>query len=377
MSCSGSPMLAGNWRMVTAAHLRKNAEMDAVLPAWKRLSDHSLAPAGLNAPELVMPLLRGLPGAELAVVKQGNDLLFALPIKKRRFMPALFTNWMTELTIVGEPHLDREFPEAGLTSFINHLKSPILLHSLTVNGPFWNQLARQDAQVSILKSWERAALNLAGTYEAWAESNFGAERRMEFRRLADRLSELGNFESLSLEVGRDCKPWVADLLELEAAGWKVKRGTAIAKKPALRAAFRDACQFLAAAGKLRFWKLALDGKTIAIACAIVEGDQAWLHKIAHDGTYAKYSPGVLLVLYATEKLFAESGITFVDSCAIPGHPVIENIWRDRIKVADVMIAPHSVGVKRFAMTLKAERLRRAAREFARDTYLSLRRKKRS
>ena len=177
--------------MVTAANLRESADLDAVLPAWKRLADHSLAPAGLNAPELVMPLLRGLPGAELAVVKQGNDLLFALPIKKRRFMPALFTNWMTALTIMGEPHLDREFPEAGLTSFINHLKSPILLHSLKVNGPFWNQLARQDAQVSILKSWERAALNLTGTYETWAESNFGAKRRKEYRRLTNRLSEMG------------------------------------------------------------------------------------------------------------------------------------------------------------------------------------------
>jgi CelD/BcsL family acetyltransferase involved in cellulose biosynthesis len=370
-------MLAGNWRMVTAANLRESAEQDAVLPAWRRLADHSLAPAGLNAPELVMPLLRGLPGAELAVVKQGNDLLFALPIKKRRFMPALFTNWMTNLTVIGEPHLDREFPEVGLTSFINHLKSPILLHSLKVNGPFWNLLARQDAQVSILKSWERAALNLTGTYETWAESNFGAKRRKEYRRLTKRLSELGDFESLSLEVGRDCMPWVADLLALEAAGWKGRRGTAIAANPALQAAFKNSCQFLAAAGKLRFWKLTLNGKTIASTYAIVEGDQAWLHKIAYDEAYAKYSPGVLLVLYATERLFAESGITLVDSCAIPGHPMIENIWRDRIKVADVMIAPNSIGVKRFAMTLKAERLRRSAREIARDTYNFVRGRKRS
>ena len=94
-------------------------------------------------------------------------------------------------------------------------------------------------------------------------------------------------------------------------------------------------------------------------------------------TYAKFSPGVLLVLYATERLFAESGITLVDSCAIPGHPMIENIWRDRCKVADVMIAPHSVGVKRFALTLRAERWRRAAGKFARDTYNFLRGRKRS
>ena len=41
--------------MMTAANLRESAELDAVLPAWRRLADHSLAPAGLNAPELVCP----------------------------------------------------------------------------------------------------------------------------------------------------------------------------------------------------------------------------------------------------------------------------------------------------------------------------------
>ena len=184
--------------MMTAADLRESAELDAVLPAWKRLADHSLAPAGLNAPELIVPLLKGLPGAELATVKQGNDLLFALPVTKMALpSEAPFTNWMTALTIIGEPHLDREFPEAGLTSFINHLKYPIVLHSVEVNGPFWNVLARQDAQVSILATWQRAALHLAGTYESWAESNFGAKRRREYRRLTNRLSEMGRLEFLS------------------------------------------------------------------------------------------------------------------------------------------------------------------------------------
>ena len=100
-------------------------------------------------------------------------------------------------------------------------------------------LARQDAQVSILYSWQRAALNLTGTYETWAESNFGAKRRKEYRRLANRLSEMGKFESSSLEVGRDCNHGSTDLLALEAAGWKGKRGTAIATNAALQAAFRE------------------------------------------------------------------------------------------------------------------------------------------
>jgi CelD/BcsL family acetyltransferase involved in cellulose biosynthesis len=370
-------MLAGNWRMMTAVNLRESADVDAILPAWKRLADHSLAPAGLNAPELILPLIRRLPGAELAAVKQGNDLLFALPVKKRRSIPALFTNWTTALTVIGEPHLDREFPEAALTVFINHLTHPILLHAVAINGSFWNCLVRQDAQISVLDTWQRAALWPSGTYEAWFDSNIGSKRRKEYRRLTNRLSEAGRLETSSLETGRDCKPWVADLLALEAAGWKGKRGTAMAANPALQVAFQESCQFLAAAGKLRFWKLTLDGKPIAAMYAIVEGDQAWLHKIAYDETYAKFSPGVLLVLYATEKLFAETGLVLVDSCAIPGHPMIENIWRDRIQVADVMIAPKSVGPQRFAATVSSEKLRRSVRGFARDIYYYLKRQKRS
>jgi CelD/BcsL family acetyltransferase involved in cellulose biosynthesis len=370
-------MLAGNWRMMTGANLRESAEFNAVLPSWKRLADHSLAPAGLNAPELILPLLRHLAGAELATVKQGNDLLFALPVKKRRSIPALSTNWITPLTVIGEPHLDREFPEAALTTFINRLPHPLLLQAVAVNGPFWNCLVRQDSHHSVLDTWQRAALRPSGTYETWLDSNIGPKRRKEYRRLANRLSELGGFEISSLAAGRDSLSWAVELLALEAAGWKGKRGTAMTMNRSVESAYIEACKLLSAAGKLRFWKLAFNGKPIAIMHAIVEGNQAWLGKIAYDENYAKYSPGVLLVLHATEKLFAENGIVLVDSCAIPGHPMMEHVWRDRLEVADVMIAPKSISARRFALTVSSEKLRRAARGFARDIYYYLKGKKRS
>ena len=363
--------------MMTAVNLRESAEFDAILPAWKRLADHSLAPSGLNAPELILPLLRRLPGAALATVKQGNDLLFALPVKKRHVFPALLTNWITPLTVIGEPHLDREFPEAALTTFINQLAHPLLLQGVPVDAPFWNCLQKQDCHGSLLGMWNRAALRPSGAYEAWLESNIGPKRRREYRRLTTRLSELGKLEFSSLATGTDNFPWAVELLALEASGWKGKRGTAMAVSPPVESAYIEACKFLGAAGKLRFWKLAFNRKPIAIMHAIVEGNQAWLGKIAYDECYAKYSPGVLLILHATEKLFAETGITLVDSCAIPGHPMMEHVWRDRIAVADVIIAPKSMDAKRFARTVAAEKLRRSVRRIARDIYYHLRGMKRS
>ena len=217
---------------------------------------------------------------------------------------------MTALTIIGEPHLDREFPEAGLTTFINHLTSPILLHSLKVNGPFWNQLQKQDAQVSILDilGTRRPRISPEPTRHGPNQISVPSAARntaaspIGFRNWA-------SLKSVSLEAGRDCQPWAAELLALEAAGWKGKRGTAIATNPAVEAAFMKSCQLLAAAGKLRFWKLALQWKNHRHhAMPSSKATRLGSARLPMTRTYAKFSPGVLLVLHATEKLFAESGV---------------------------------------------------------------------
>jgi CelD/BcsL family acetyltransferase involved in cellulose biosynthesis len=136
------------------------------------------------------------------------------------------------------------------------------------------------------------------------------------------------------------------------------------------AILRDSLAGLAAVGALRFWKLALDGRPIAMLFAIAEGEDAWLGKIAYDEDLGRFSPGVQLILHATEQMFAE-GITRADSCAVPDHPMINHLWRDRMRVADVMIAAPSVSPMIFAMTAAGERLRRRLRAFAKSTYYLL------
>jgi Acetyltransferase (GNAT) domain len=164
--------------------------------------------------------------------------------------------------------------------------------------------------------------------------------------------------------------WVDEFLSLEAAGWKGARGTAMKTNPQAAATLREACRGLAAAGKLRFWKLALDDKPAAMLFAIVDGREAWLGKIAHDEDLARFSPGQLLILHATERLF-EEGLAQVDSCAIPDHPMINHLWRGRLEVADVMIAAPTVGAATFAMTVLGERLRRRLRTNARNIFYKL------
>ena len=156
-------------------------------------------------------------------------------------------------------------------------------------------------------------------------------------------------------------------LEAEVAG----KANAAAPSAAIRTfsdCLRSALERLAEAGNLRFWSIKLDGRPIATLFAQVVDGEAWLGKIAFDEDFAKYSPGVLQILDATESLFAEGGIMLADSCAVPDHPMIGNIWRDRIAMADVLIGTPNMPSARFKAMTAAELFRRRSRNAAKDVY---------
>ncbi len=366
-------MLVANWRLLD---VERCSRPEGVRDSWARLAGRALVPT-VNAPEFLIPLFAHLPGAELVTVQGGGELLLALPVKRRRLPFPVLTNWVTPLSASGLPNLDPHLGAAALAALLRHERAPVMLTGIPADGPFWDTLAAAAPRLAILERWERAALRPSGNFETWFNDNFERKRRKEYRRLRSRLSEEGRLESLSLKPGNDVRPWIQGLLDLEAAGWKGKRGTSLKSAAPVAAAFADAAQDLHRAGKLRFWSLALDGRTIATMFAIVEGSSAWLRKIAYEEAFAKFSPGVLLILDATAALFAEGGLDLVDSCAIPNHPMIDNIWRDRVAMADVMVASADVGQPRFEFTVGAERLCRAARSTARDIFNAITRRHRS
>jgi CelD/BcsL family acetyltransferase involved in cellulose biosynthesis len=356
-------MLAGDWQKMTAALIRDRGEIARLGPAWQHLAAGSLEPSGLNAPEMILPILCRYPGGELMTVAQAGELLLALPTSSHAFPLPYRSGLLSPLTPMDLPHVDSELASAAIAEMLAALDQPLQLNWLPVDGPFFKTCSREAPRFAVIESWSRAALDVSGDFETWFETNFERKRRKEYRRLRARLGEEGTLESVSLANDGDAAAWVTEHLALEAAGWKGAERTAIAAYPDMAFAFADGARSLHAAGKLRFWKIQLDGRPIAMMYAIVEGANAWLCKIAYDEAYARFSPGVLLLLDATESLFTEPQIKFADSCAIPNHPMIDNIWRDRIEVADILLAPKNVSAIRFKttfVTLSAERKAKAA-----------------
>jgi CelD/BcsL family acetyltransferase involved in cellulose biosynthesis len=357
-------MLVSNWTLMECSLNRPDA---AVASEWRILLGRSLVPSGNNLPELLMPALERMPGAIVAQVRDSAGLQLALPLHTPRFPRGFHSTLSTPVSFFGLPHLGRDTGSAALQALLRKVDGPLLMHSVPVDGELWKAIEEASGHVDVLATWDRAVLRPRSTFAEWFDTNFERKRRKEYRRLQARLAEQGQFEAFDLRPGDAPAAWIDDLLKLEAAGWKGQRGTALMANSAVVATLHEAAKGLAEAGRLRFWKLALDGRPIAMMYAVVDGSEAWLGKIAFDETWAKYSPGVLLILHATERIFAE-GITQADSCAIPDHPMINHLWRDRLKVADVMIAAPTVSGSRFRFTVMAERLRHKLRSTARDIF---------
>jgi hypothetical protein len=336
--------------------------------AWADLCQRSADAAPSSGPELVIPFLGK---ANVASVYAQSQLLLAVPLVKGANFDQSFYSPITDCGIC---HADRLNGLAAVSLLLDKRQKSILLKAIPVQSQLYAMFENSACHVAVLESWERASLQVKGNFEDWQAANFDTKRRKELKRLRNRLDEQGDLKALTLVKNADATPFIDAFLKLEATGWKGNRGTALAKQPSVATATRHALTALHALGKLRFWSLQLDGMIIASLFAYADGNKLCLGKIAYDESFGKYSPGVLLILHATEDIFREGTITEVDSSAIPNHPMIDRIWRNRIAMADVMVAPASVSSLRFKTIVGAEKMRRTLRAALKHAYYSFSKK---
>lgn len=366
-------MLAGAWQNYKSETLNAE-EAQKLLAKWQALSTHALESTGFNAPELVLPILKHASPVNLNVVQQGANLHFAMPFHESKFYNS---SWAAFFSAAGAPHLVEGAKEATLAAFLTAQAKPFLFKALPSDGPFHNLLKARSHHYAVLESWSRACLRPTGTFENWLQNNFDQKRRKEFKRLRSRLSEQGNLQTEILSKADSADSFIEDFLILEASGWKGKSGTAIAADVNKSIALREALRNLHLVGKLRFWQLQLNGKSIASLFAIVEGTKAWLGKIAYDEKFAKYSPGALIILDCTESFFREPTITQIDSRAVQDHSLIDRIWRDRLSIISVFVAPETVSRTTFNFIVAIAKLKLKWRNRIRELYYQAKGKKRT
>lgn len=259
--------------------------------------------------------------------------------------------WATPFGPQGTPLIDHDDPVGVVEDLFDilardHIKMPevLVLPEMRADGAVAKLIrsvvvGRQLPVVSIeQKARPFLESNLDG--ETYVREALGAHHRRNYSRLWRRLAEKGELVHRIARTPDEVRFAFEHFLTLEASGWKGRRGTAMAVDR-FRAAFaREAVNNLAERDCVRIHTLELDGRVIAILIVFTVSGEAWTWKTAYDETLAAYSPGMLLMIEVVKNHLEDPNITRTDSCAVPDHPVMSRLFKERETIETLVIGLH-------------------------------------
>lgn len=374
------------FRASTASEL---VDLDAVHPqAWAQLADRAVAPNAFFQPawtRAVSAHASGKSGAQALLAWDNSSrkrLIGFLPVisawRALKMPIPMLVAWhaYAPLTV---PLLDRDAADAAARGLIEAAAragaQAILFQSLASDSAAAHALRRATADLGIaprtMNVHARALLDATQPPDEALKTSLGAKKLKELRRQRNRLADDGEVTFAMASSPADVAVALDGFLALEAAGWKGKRGTALAKDDGDAAFIRRAVSDLAATGNAQIATLAHGGTPVAAGLLLRHGRRVYFFKIAYDEAVAKMSPGVQLCVDITRHLCADPSVDDVDSTAVANHPMIDHIWRGRLPMADVIVpvTPDAIPFNLCAGLVSA---RHAARETARRIVHAIR-----
>jgi CelD/BcsL family acetyltransferase involved in cellulose biosynthesis len=319
----------------------------ATVTAWRDLCHRAVEPNPFFHPELVLAAAECLDGRGCYVltVSDNERLLACLPVRSpTRWGPAPFPmarTWKHQYCFLGTPLVDRD-PSVGPAA-LRRLMTGLgrcpgrpraaLLEMVNMDGP--------------LESWMRPLMTVAGgSAVIYGSRTRGILHRSmcEERdvRLVRRLLRLRR--RLEREIGaplqlvdRSDAAGVEAFLQLEAAGWKGRQGSALASNPNHAQLLRRWCATLEKEGRLQVLFLQAGDLPLAAQVNLLDGDGLFGFKVAYDERFARRSPGVLLELEARELWCANGQGSFVDSCAGEDNRLVNRVFPGRRTLVTLLL----------------------------------------
>lgn len=278
-------------------------------------------------------------------------LVGLLPLQRRGILKGrvgvALQNWDQRVRALGEPLIRAGHEQAFWTAALDfldrqkHLGPYLRLSGLIADSPstlaLRSVLAVRGRQAYVTRAFNRALLSAGMNSADYIAANVRKKVLKEQRRLRNRLEEQGDVVFDALPAAEPVDAWIDDLFRLEMNGWKGREGVAAAADLVTGACFRKLLVEAHARRRLDFRRLRVGGKVIALLANIEAGDTAFQLKIAYDEDYASFSPGVLIEMDYLEYALDVRKLARVDSCARPGHPMIDRIWVDRLPIVSLAI----------------------------------------
>ena len=284
-------------------------DLDVLVPQWARLADRAGAPPFAH-PRWVLAwhAAFGAGDVEVLCVEREGALVAAVPLVRRGRTLRAPTNWHTPFFPLLATDVDARWEL--LEALFHGAAGPVELSFLdarTGDAQDAVTAAVEAGRWSVGRTLARSPIvELDGTF-ADAERRLSKNRRKGLQRRRRKLEQLGSLEIVSWTGGDDLETHLADLLEVEASGWKGREGTAIASAPDTLSFYRQVVAWGAERGTLRLTSLRVDGRLLAVDLALVEHGAWYSLKAGYDDAHRAYAPGVVL-LHALIELAYDEGL---------------------------------------------------------------------
>ena len=360
-----------------AAPVRLQAIEAVPAAEWQALAAAAAEPNPFFDPAYCLPafaLAAGGGGASALVARREGKLVGLVPVVSalRAFrlpLPVLVAS--QPYAPLTTPLLSAEDPvgaaegllDAARASGARVLALPVMPLDGVAGKALAEALSRRGVRPIHIEIHERAALDATQDAETYLRAGLSAKKLKELRRQRNRLDDEGAVAFTLAETPEDIAAALERFLVLEASGWKGLNGTGLGQNQGDAAFIRAAARDLGRRGAFKVLELTLAGRTIAAGLVLNQGGTAFFFKIAYDETLSRFSPGVQLTLELTRRLGDDPGIRSADSTADAGHPMIDHVWRERIRVAD-MLVPLQPGDAAAAVSARLLQARRSLRDGA-------------
>jgi CelD/BcsL family acetyltransferase involved in cellulose biosynthesis len=282
------------------ATLRSAAQLDGLEEEWDALVRAMPRPSPFLLHAWVTAWLRHYAGgAELAihVARRDGRLVAALPLIVRRRLGVRVARFIGgRQSALADLMLAPDEPFSTARAVMGRVSSSADLVDL-YGLPTVSHIAEAGGTaLEVLQRVEAPVLDLAPDWDAVYKAKTGSKKRNLHRRRRRQLAELGSLEVVVARSPAELAEALEDAFRLhelrwdgrpDGSGFVTSQGTAF---------HREAVQALAELDVPRIVLLRLDGKAIAFHCYLAFEATMYVHRLAFDPAFSRYSPGLVNTL---------------------------------------------------------------------------------
>jgi hypothetical protein len=196
------------------------------------------------------------------------------------------------------PHSDPASLQALVRALVE-FRRPLLLRRILADSPVLAALKTAFKLSGLIITRPATGYPWIELDSSWSEpeGKLSPSRRSSIRRALRKARAIGSVKCEIVSPKPDELPaLLPETLRVEAANWKGRSGSALVRDPDRRLFFEQYTANASLRGILRLCFLRIGGHAAATQIAVESGGGFWLLKVGYDDTFARCSPGNLLMV---------------------------------------------------------------------------------